>query len=188
LFDGLAQIYLSAGTNALQYSSIAATTTMAFEALPLLYRRRCRIVHLLCCRSESELVLLELLLNYLLQHLLLLHLLLLHLLLLHRLLLHLLLLHRLLLHCLLLHRLLLHRLLLLLLLLLLLHRPAGVYGLPRPSAWKSEKLSPPPAHPPFPLRMECGHETAFSNALPLAPFKYIRSYRVKEGRSGIRSL
>jgi hypothetical protein len=181
LFDGLAQIYLSAGTNALQYSSIAATTTMAFEALPLLYRRRCRIVHLLCCRSESELVLLELLLNYLLLHLLLLHLLLLH-----RLLLHLLLLHRLLLHCLLLHRLLLHRLLLLLQ--LLLHRPAGVYGLPRPSAWKSEKLSPPPAHPPFPLRMECGHETAFSNALPLAPFKYIRSYRVKEGRSGIRSL
>jgi hypothetical protein len=115
-------------------------------------------------------VLLELLLNYLLQHLLLQHLLLLHLLLLHRLLLHLLLLHRLLLHCLLLHRLLLHRLLLLLQLLLL-HRPAGVYGLPRPSAWKSEKLSPP-----------------FSNALPLAPFKYIRSYRVKEGRSGIRSL
>jgi hypothetical protein len=168
LFDGLAQIYLSAGTNALQYSSIAATTTMAFEALPLLYRRRCRIVHLLCCRSESELVLLELLLNYLLQHLLLLHLLLLHLLLLHLLLLHLLLLHLLLLHRLLLHLLLLHRLLLHC---LLLHRPAGVYGLPRPSAWKSEKLSPP-----------------FSNALPLAPFKYIRSYRVKEGRSGIRSL
>jgi hypothetical protein len=164
---------------------------MAFEALPLLYRRRCRIVHLLCCRSESELVLLELLLNYLLQHLLLLHLLLLHLLLLHLLLLHLLLLHllllhllllhllllhllllhRLLLHCLLLHRLLLHRLLLLLqllllLLLLLLHRPAGVYGLPRPSAWKSEKLSPPPAHPPFPLRMECGHETAFFSRMP----------------------
>jgi hypothetical protein len=71
LFDGLTQIYLSAGTNALQYSSIAATTTMAFEALPLLYCRRCRIVQLLCCRSESELVLLELLLNYLLQHLLL---------------------------------------------------------------------------------------------------------------------
>jgi hypothetical protein len=165
LFDGLAQIYLSAGTNALQYSSIAATTTMAFEALPLLYRRRCRIVHLLCCRSESELVLLELLLNYLLQHLLLLHLLLLHLLLLHRLLLHLLLLHRLLLHCLLLHRLLLHRLLLLLQLLLL-HRPAGVYGLPRPSAWKSEKLSPPPAHPPFPLRMECPQVTKPLSRMP----------------------